>query len=390
MFPDPLGQPLKDAENTGVEYGLKTSLLNERLHVSASAYHTEAKNEFLNTGIAGSINPSGLNGSVAGRGTWSNINRKSDGYELSIDGSPRRGWMMRLTAAEQGGRTGTDLVYPIYYNDEFNTDGRGGVTWSDGSPYMVKVNPADTAANAPLQQLTLAMLNNGDAKGNYRAILNPVNGAITNRGDVFPTTTDKVHGTVGTGRTGLPASANQLQWDDPLGYNGMYIASRAGTRSLGVPRYTVSLTNSYDFSSGPLKGLRLGGLVSLRMLQANQLVRWPISTYVINKAGTLGVKTSTDNASAAEMPHVSLPGRWYYTDRGLIYGRPDTVTTTAGISYTRRFRFVTWSTQLNLANVFNDYRVLPQPYNGTLYGETRGRYYTAEPRSWAWRNDLRF
>jgi hypothetical protein len=40
--------------------------------------------------------------------------------------------------------------------------------------------------------------------------------------------------------------------------------------------------------------------------------------------------------------------------------------------------------------VFNDYQVLPQPYNGTLYGETRGLYYTAEPRSWAWRNDFRF
>lgn len=47
------------------------------------------------------------------------------------------------------------------------------------------------------------MLNNGDANGNYRAILNPVNGAITNRGDIFAVTTDKVHGNVGTGRTGM-------------------------------------------------------------------------------------------------------------------------------------------------------------------------------------------
>ena len=390
MFPDPLGQPLKDAQNTGLEYGVKSSLLNERINLSLSHYITDAKNEFLNLAIGGSVNPAGLNGSVPGRGTWSNIDRKSDGYELSIDGTPARGWMMRLTAAMQQGRTGTDLTYPIYYNDEFNSDARGGVTWADGAPYLVKVNPGDNSANAPTQQLTIAMLNNGDANGNYRAILNPVNGAITNRGDLFAVTTDKVHGNVGTGRTGLPVTANKLEWDDPLGYDGMYIASRSGMRSLGVPRYTVSFTNSYNISRGWLKGVRVGGLMSLRLQQANQVVRWPVTTYVINKAGALGVKTSTDTAAATEIPRVDLPGRWIYTDRGLIYGRPDLVSTTAWLSYTYKFRRVTWSTQINITNVFNDYQVLPQPFNGTLYGETRGQYYTAEPRSWAWRNDFRF
>jgi hypothetical protein len=88
----------------------------------------------------------------------------------------------------------------------------------------------------------------------------------------------------------------------------------------------------------------------------------------------------------------SVPGRgtWSNIDRGLIYGRPDQVNTTAWVSYTRKFRRLTWSTQLNVANLFDRYKVLPQPYNGVLYGETRGRYYTAEPRSWAWRNDFRF
>ncbi len=395
LLNDPLGEPLKDADSTGIEFGLKSSLLNERLHLTLSRFTTDAKNEYLllagiSGGLVATINPNALNGSVSGRANWSNIDRKTEGYELSLDGTPVRGWMMRLTAGMQQGRTGTDLAYPIYYNDEFHTDGRGGVTWSDGSPYLVKVNPADTSANAPMQQLTIALLNDGDANGNYRAILNPVNGAITNRGDVFPTTADKVHGTVGTGRTGLPASANQLQWGDPLGYNGMYIANRAGMRSLGVPRYTVSFTNSYNFASGWLKDVRVGGVVSWRLQQANQVVRWPIETYAINKAGTLGVKKSTDNALASEMPRVALPGRWIYTDRGLIYGKPDQVGTIAWVSYTRKFRRLTWSTQINISNVFNDYQVLPQPYNGTLYGETRGLYYTAEPRSWAWRNDFRF
>ena len=390
MFPDPLGEPLKDAENTGVEFGFKGSLLNDRIHISVSHYATTAKNEFLNLGIGGSINPSGLNGNVAGRGSWSNIDRRSDGHEISLDGSPTRHWMMRLTAGFQQGRTGTDLTYPIYYNDEFYTDARGGVTWADGAPYLVKINPGDNAATTPLQQLTVGILNNGDASGNYRAILNPVNGAITNRGDIFAVTTDKVHGNVGTGRTGLPVTANKLAWDDPLGYRGMYIASRAGMRNLGVPRYTVSFTNSYNFSDGWLKGVRVGGLVSLRLQQANQVVRWPIETYVINKAGALGVKKSTDNASAAEMPVVNVPGRWLYTDRGLIYGRPDLTTTTAWLAYSYKFRRVTWTTQINVANVLNTYQVLPQPFSGTLYGETRGQYYTAEPRSWAWRNDFKF
>jgi outer membrane receptor protein involved in Fe transport len=106
MFPDPLGQPLKDAQNTGVEYGVKSSLLNERINLSLSRYTTDAKNEFFLLGIGGSVNPSGLNGSVPGRGSWSNVDRKSDGYELSIDGAPARGWMMRLTAGMQQGRTG--------------------------------------------------------------------------------------------------------------------------------------------------------------------------------------------------------------------------------------------------------------------------------------------
>jgi outer membrane receptor protein involved in Fe transport len=391
MFPDPLGQPLKDAQNTGVEYGVKSSLLNERINLSLSRYTTDAKNEFFLLGIGGSVNPSGLNGSVPGRGSWSNVDRKSDGYELSIDGAPVRGWMMRLTAGMQQGRTGTDLTYPIYYNDEFHSDASGGVTWANRAPYLVKINPGDNSANAPTQQLTIAMLNNGDANGNYRAILNPVNGAITNRGDIFTAgTTSIVNGNVGTGRTGLPVTANKLEWDDPLGYDGMYIASRSGMRSLGVPRYTVSFTNSYNFSRGWLKGVRVGGLVSARLQQANQVVRWPVTTYVINKAGTLGVKTSTDNAAAAEIPKVDLPGRWIYTDRGLIYGRPDLIGTNAWISYTYKFRRVTWSTQINISNVFNHYQVLPQPFNGTLYGETRGLYYTAEPRSWAWRNDFKF
>jgi hypothetical protein len=124
--------------------------------------------------------------------------------------------------------------------------------------------------------------------------------------------------------------------------------------------------------------------------QANQVVRWPIETYVINKAGALGVKKSTDNAAAAEMPAVNVPGRWLYTDRGLIYGRPDLMTTTAWLAYSYKFRRVIWTTQINVANVLNTYQVLPQPFSGTLYGETRGQYYTAEPRSWAWRNDFKF
>ena len=96
---------------------------------------------------------------------------------------------------------------------------------------------------------------------------------------------------------------------------------------------------------------------------------------------------------AANAAAMDLPGRWYYTNSGLLWGLPDNYTLDSWLSYRRRLgkgRY-TYTTQLNIFNLFNHAPLIRNPASGTNnFGEWRGYVMMNQPRSWAWTNRIGF
>ena len=62
------------------------------------------------------------------------------------------------------------------------------------------------------------------------------------------------------------------------------------------------------------------------------------------------------------------------------------------LTYTRKFRWVTWQTQVNINNLFNHYVVSIYPNDGTGFtvaGNIGATYYGV-PRSFVWTNTFTF
>ena len=438
---DPMGIPLPIEKSTGWEAGLKFSALRGRIDGSFSYYQVETLGKNTGASTTGSINPSGLNGAaqIVGANTWAAVDQTSKGMELVLSGNLTRGWRTAFRASTADGRILNSLTYPQYYNDQFYERG-GVVTYRDGTP--VYVNPLastpqavdPSAANAT--PLTVAMLNdrnnsiyywdphaqNGTTQNtNLGNLLKGTGGGSNNANYGTP-----VHGPIATGVVGLPASARQIAWDDPFGNatNGVAVAIK-GRYTIGYPRYKFSLTNTYEFQSGWLKGVSIGGQFNLNLQQRNRYISWPTKyTVVTTTTNPNGTKTQTfetmsapptalasnqvlrvtqtsaasaasgtDLQAAAQAAKMDLPGRWYYTDSGLLWGLPDNYTLDSWISYRRRIgktRY-TYSTQLNIFNVFNHAPLIRNPASGTnLFGEWRGFIMMNQPRSWAWTNRISF
>jgi hypothetical protein len=163
-------------------------------------------------------------------------------------------------------------------------------------------------------------------------------------------------GTPLTGATGLPISAIQYAWPDPNKTHGVVIATQAGQRTVGYPIYRVSLTNSYEISQGPLKGL--GAIVSL-----NNAWKW--RTYYYN----------------------SLDGSFR------LYSRPELGwQINLNPYYEHKFKRIVWRTQMNITNLTNHYVVALLPNDGSGYSTptnlTATRY--GQPRLYAWSNTISF
>lgn len=385
----PFGELVPTEKSQGLETGIKFKVLG-RIDGSFSYYATSIKGKNTNNNLAFDANPDGINGRTQPSERWIGVDQKTNGYELMFSGAPTPGWRTTMRVGVQDGRVGTQLGFPQVYNDEFYTDAARNVTYQNGS--VVRVNPTSiqAVANGGVP-LTVAMLN--DRTSLYYWDPNPRTGTtqnsslrtlLQNPGSALVT----ANGPIATGRNGLPSSARQIEWDDPLGFSDGIEISRAGRMTIGYPRYKLSFTNTYNFRSGWWKAFGVGGVVNLELENRSRWIRWPLAYDGRNRV----IKT-TDDVPAAEMPRVNLPGKWYYTNQGLLWGLPDNTTFNMWLTYSRklgregRYRY---SSQLNVNNVFDRVRLVPNPYNGTIFGETRGLVMQNQPRSWSWTNRIEF
>jgi hypothetical protein len=358
----PHGEVTKTSKSIGHELGVKFDPRSGLFSGSISVYSVKSEDEQVSipSDLRTDINPSGINGAFSPSQNWINIDRESKGADLMLTASPTRGWRSRLTLSYTNGKVGESQKFGIFYNDEFHTDGRGGVTYGDGTPLLVTVDPTqNNNANAPRQQLTIAMMNNPTS--GYFAVLDPDSGRITNATALRLTTTSASGATVGTGRLGLPISAHQLAFTDPNNLKGFITVAQGGEPTAGYAQYSANFTNNYAFSEGRLKGVMIGGTAFFRARD-----RTYAYTQVFRNAA--GVVTSSERR---------------------MFSLPDALRFNAVLSYKRKInRRLDWSTQVNINNLFNTYDVVIMPNGNT--GDPRTARFTTEPRAYVWSNSFSF
>lgn len=235
------------------EAGFKFALFDHRVSGNVAYYITTGKN-FTGT-MSGTdrnnIDPAGINGRNGEAGFV--YSKESRGLDLALSLRPLRWWQVRINYSEGNGREKSDISYPVFYNDEFNTITVNGQTavgvknavTGNITPFMVPTVPGTTSDTVPL---TLAMLR--DRTSPYFAVLDPESGQITNA-----TALGLFGEGIGTGRTGLPISSHQLGFVPPA---SSIVVRKAGERTTGYPEHSLSLVNRFQISEGLLRGTVFG------------------------------------------------------------------------------------------------------------------------------------
>jgi outer membrane receptor protein involved in Fe transport len=338
----------------GLKYNTRDGRLSAQLAVNPE---TKVSGETRNAGadFFNAVNPAGINGRYNAGDQWINVDRVARSLELVVTGSPMPDWRVRFSATQVDGEITNSVGYAQLYNDQFYTSG-GIVTYKDGSPVLVDPAAASGAKTTPL---TLAMINDRD--GPYYASPDADSGRITRSALITAlTTVDLVHGSAATGVTGLPISAIQYDFTNP--HSGQVPVVSAGDKTTGINEYTFNLQNNYTFPKGRLRGLSV--FVDLR-------------TYYRNRA----YYTSYFPGSAAA---TNLNGA------RVLYRLPSLTEVGLGLAY--RYRFgsgqgrVTWTTRLNVQNVFDNSRVwvVPSRTNGAILNARL----SGQPREFIWTNSV--
>ena len=180
------------------------------------------------------------------------FSRTSDGLSASLSARPLKPWQITFSWAQANGAERSDVVLPIFYNDEFNTTTVGGqqvVAVKDANgltPLLVPATPGQPGSGTIA--LSLAMLK--DPKSPYFANLDPDSGTILNSQALGLRTTG-----VGTNRTALPVSQHQLGFVPPI---PELIVRKAGEATSGYAENSFSMINRFQVSAGRFRGLVLG------------------------------------------------------------------------------------------------------------------------------------
>lgn len=369
---DPYNNPPLVSHGIGAEAGLKFNLNDGMISGSVSAYSSRAKNDMygINSSLASDINPSGLNG--GGGGATVNIDRESRGLQAAFTAAPTRNWRMRFSAAWQDGKIGTTKTYAQVYNDQFYANAQGQITYKDGTPVYVLPNvqtvsataPTVTAGTAGAVPLTITMISTPPTAATpnpYWANPNPVSGAINSgSGAALVLKSGTTSNPILTGATYLPISA--LQIDQALAgvsTPGEIVATRVGDKTTGYPELSANMTQMYTFSEGWLRGFRLGGTVT---------VGW----------GNRG--------------YYYYPGAVSLTAARALFYTPPRQQFDLILGYTHKFSRLTFSTQLNVDNLFNRYRIAVLPDATTGYNTLKNLNATffQQPRVFIWTNTISF
>lgn len=377
---DPAGNTPTAAKGVGMEAGLKLNNAARTLSGTVAVFQTSAKGDLygINGSIGAAINPNGLNGSSGGS-NFVSIDRKTRGVEVRLTAAPTKNWRLRFSAAHTDGEIGSTRVYEQLYNDQFYANAAGQVTYRNGTVVTVNgaaSNAAQATVLAPTAPgavpLTITMLSTPGANNPYFANPNLISGAI-NRGsaaaNILLGTGNaagiNANGPILTGRVALPIS--ELQLNKTLsGVNppGVIVATRVGDKTTGYPEYSANLTSNYTFEGEHfLKGLSLGGSFS---------AGWRQRAYYYYATPVTAANALTLRRTLLYTP----PPRQF----NLI------------VSYARRIGRYQWSTQVNVANVFNRYDIRLQPNATTGYNVTSGINATfyQQPRAYTWTNTIRF
>ncbi len=359
---DPYGNYGGTAHGLGEEVGIKFSNKTNSISGSVALFHVASTNEPLaiTNLLSFDINPSGLNGRYgAAPSTWITVDRNSEGINLAATVAPSAQWRMRFSAAWTKGKISSNVNYNQLYNDQFNQNSAGQVTYADGTVVYVpatynskSLTVASTTSGAV--PLTVSMMSSSTSS--YYANPLPISGAIlsSSAAALVLKVVDPVHGAILTGKTGLPISSIQI--NPGFTPSPVLTVQQSGDSTVGYPTYAFNYTNMYSFA-GKLKGLDIGATV---------IMTWK-------------------NNSFFYYPNGPIPG---VPDK--VYALPNQFRLDPILAYSHKFRKVTFKTQLNVTNVFNHYHIviLPNPVNG--YSGINDAVYDAMPRYYSLTNTISF
>ena len=383
---DVYGNQPNDTEGFSQEVGFKYQPGDSRVSGSISYYQARSKNERFNRYSGTSVdlvNPIGLNDAFnrEGRGNYVELDKSSSGLEVILTAAPTRNWRARLGFTQQEGKIKTAANYALLWNDEFYYDkASGGVTYSDGTPFIVPIDAAGVAAvnsasslrtptvGSTNTQLTVSMMS--DRNSPYYAYgqggTTEANGRITNNSVVFralrwfqiPSGGQNIQAR--TLRTGRPVSEIPYVFGDPAGLQGVAVYAAADEPTVGHPLYRFVFTNTYEFSQGPLRGLTVGSTA-----------RWDLEkrTYWYTESDGKGGNIRNLYQEVPVNPQVN-----------------------SFISYERRMGRYLFRTQMNVNNMFNIYKVELRPNGATGYAveNAMSATFVGEPRMYIWTNTVSF
>ena len=378
---DPYGNPTKDNQGFSQEIGLKYEPLGGRVSGSITYYRASSNPEGFNVGGQDIINPAGINEALnaARRGSYVSLDKESRGLEIIVTAAPTRNWRSRLGFTQQGGVIRNSTAYPLLWNDEFYYNrATGGVTYSDGTPFIVPTDAAGVAAvnststlRTPVvgttnTQLTVAMMS--DPTSDYYAYgkggTTQVNGRIANNSVLFRALRwfqTPAGLQARTLRSGRPISEIPYFYNDPGGLKGVIQSSVAGEPTIGHPRYRFVWTNTCDLTASWFRGFTLGGTI-----------RWDIDKRTGSwfsepdgKGGSIRKIYREANVS----PQVS-----------------------SFLTYRRKLGRYGFRTQVNINNMFNRYKVDLRPASGTGFTveDAINATLVGEPRQYVWTTSMSF
>lgn len=359
---DPLGNAAPIAHSLGEEVGVKIGDERGRVSGSLSVYALQSTDEpyAIPTQLRDSINPAGLNGRYLGAtGSVIAVDRKSRGAQAALNANPTPNWRLRFSAAFVQGTIGNNTTYPALYNDQFYANAAGQVTYANGTVVYVRptflATPGTIAdAGAGYIPLTIAALSTpGNA---YYANPDPTNGLLrTSNGRTILNFVSPTNGPIRTGVAGVATSKYQLTG---LTLPPTIVTSQSGDRTTGYPEMSFNFTSITTIAEGALKGVRFGGTAN---------VQWRRGDYYY------------------------YPNGYSPTASRELYSRPTSALFDLILGYEHKLgRRLTWSTQLNVNNLFNHYEVLVRPNNITGYSGINTALFTNQPREWTWSNTIKF
>ena len=358
----PVGDTPVSGEAIGEELGIKVQNSSGGISGSLAVFNVNGKNELLQTSLRTFINPSGLNGDQGAPGAYFNGDRTVRGLEAHLTAASTRNWRLRFAGAWTDGRIGSTKTYNQVYNDQFYQNSQGQVTYKDGT--IVYVNPTAISTTAPAVSATtpgavpLTIAAMSSPNNLYYANPAPITGQINTSSNAARVlrVVDSVHGAILTGVNGLPISS--LQINPGFTPPGTVVVSENGDVTSNHAEFSLNVTSMYTFSTGWLRRFRIGGTA---------MFAWKNRGYYYYPTADTSPTAPRD-----------------------LYYRPATANFNLIAGYSVKRGKYTLSSQLNINNLFNHYRVVIFPAAIGGFSAATSAGFSRDPRSFNWANTLEF